>query len=243
MTGNDILYTPDQNDTDILKKTNPPIDFIIPHVNIPVVWKNTNKTYIIGMNGSGKTLLLHTMMDWCNDNDFTYCHYNAFTALSEADYYIENSADVDIIYACKMMSELSLDFSDDISGWAKHKNGGTFDNIGDWTKDADLLRMVLSMCGVGYTRMFVMVIKAIQNPTADYYFLDLPETSLHLHLSQVIVNFLMKNFEYMKFVVTTHSPEVISDAFNNKDTKYLSVIELEPNHIANEKNRKFNEIF
>jgi ABC-type transport system involved in cytochrome c biogenesis ATPase subunit len=220
------------------------VHFTIPYLNTPVDWNNGERTYIIGLNGSGKTLLLNEMMQWCEDNNYSYNHYYAMSALQEAPYYIANAKDDDIALACKWMAEFSFDFKDDIQGWAKHKNGNTFDQIGDYMRDVDLLRDVLGMCGAGYTRMFVMFIKALENPDADYYFLDLPETSLHLNIAERITDLLMHHCEYTKFVVATHSPEVIKDVWNSDGSRnYHDVIELNFDHINQEQNRKFQEMF
>lgn len=218
--------------------------FTIPYLNKKVAWNNGDRTYIIGYNGSGKTLLMGEMMTWCDYNNYGYIHYDAVTALSEAQDLINNSSDKDVIHACKMMASLSIDFADDIRGWAKHKNGDSFDQIGDYMKDADLLRDVLRMCGNGYTRMFVMTVKAFANPTADYYFLDMPESSMHLHLAERLVAYIMHNFEYMKVVITTHSPEIVKDVWNDDGSRnYHDIIELPTGYIEAENNRKFNERF
>jgi ABC-type Mn2+/Zn2+ transport system ATPase subunit len=241
MLGNDMFF--DQSEEQLKKKPKQ-IHFTLPYLGTPVDWNNGNRTYIIGYNGSGKTLLLKEMMKWCDTKGYGYAHYDAVTALSEAEYYIANASDENIIFACKKMSEFSMDFNDDIMGWAKWKNGDTFDQIGDFHKDVDLLKHVLGMCGAGYTRMFFMMIKALENPTADYYFMDLPETSMHIMLAERIVDFLMTHFEYMRFAVATHSPEVVKDVWNDDGSRDKSdVIEMNFNHIEDENNRKFEETF
>lgn len=233
MTGNDMFFDIDNNQ---LKKNKKQVHFTLPYLGTPVAWNNTNRTYIIGLNGSGKTLLLNEMRTWCDKKSYTHISYNSVTALSEAEWYIENATDDVIRLACKKMLEFSYDFKDDIEGWAKAKDKDE--------EDPELLREVLRMCGAGYSRMFVMMAKAYSAPEADYYFMDLPETSLHLHLASKIVDFLMMHFEYTKFVVATHSPEVVKDVWlDNGDRDYSNVIELDFDHINQENNRKWGEIF
>jgi len=207
------------------------VTMTIPFVDKTIDWNNTEDTYIVGSNGAGKTLLMNEMIKWCKQNDYTFIQYNATSALSEAEYEIDNASDEDIIYAVKMLMDFSYDFKDDVFNWAKHKNSGSVDQIGEFVKDVDLLRSILRMAGAGYTRMFLMFIKAIKNPTADYYFLNKPETSLHMNISEVIVNLLMKKFPYMKFVVSTHSPDVFQGALNSEgevdDTKVIDLDEAQ----------------
>lgn len=198
-----------------------PINLVIPHIETKVEWKNEDLTNIIGMNGSGKTLLLEEMMRYCDEHGMTYTHYNALTALSEARHILEHGNDEDIIYAAKMMSNLSADFGDDWLGWAKAMNGHTFDNLGDYKENIDLIKKVLSMCGNGHTRLFVLTHNAVRAMDVDFYFMDLPETSLHIHLAQVIPKYLMKYFQYTKLVMATHSPDIVS--FNKPNTQIITL--------------------
>jgi len=242
MLGNEMFF--DVTEEQLKKKGTKQVQFTLPYLGTPVTWNNGNRTYIIGYNGTGKTLLLNEMRAWCDGKGYDYVSYDAVTALGEAEYYIENASDENVRFACEKMSDFSMDFRDDIFGWAKAKNGHTVEQIGDFMKDVELLRHVLSMSGAGYTRMFVMIIKALENPAADYYFMDLPETSMHLVLAERIVDFLMMHFEYMKFAIATHSPEVVKDVWNDDGSRDKSdVIEMNLNHIEEERNRKFDETF
>lgn len=212
------------------------INFTIPYLKTPVEWNNNDITYIIDSNGTGKTLLLNEMKKWCDNNQYKYVSYDAVCALYEAEYYIENASDDAIKFAATKLNDFSYDFKDDIGGWAKALKKDT--------TDPELLRHVFSMCGAGYKRVLVMLIKAFDTPDADYYFMDLPETSLHIHLSEVIVNFLMQHFEYMKFVVATHSPEVLQTVYDcDGNLDKTNIIELNFDYINQEQNRKCDEQF
>jgi predicted ATP-binding protein involved in virulence len=233
MTGNDMFF--DQTDQNI-KKAKKQISFTLPYLGTKVDWNNNNRTYIIGYNGTGKTLLLNEMMAWCESKGFEYIHYDSVYALSEAPILLDAASDDDLRYVSKILQNFTYDFQDDISGWAKAKN---LDE-----EDPKLIRHVLDLCGGGYTRMTVMILKAINNPTADYYFMDLPETSIHLALADKLIDFLMSNFEYMKFVVATQSPEVVKDVwFEDGSRDKSDVIEMNFDHIEKENNRKFEEQF
>ncbi len=218
--------------------------FTVPHLNKQVLWNNGDRTYIVGANGVGKTLLLESMMTWCEEMGYNYNHYDAMTAMSEAPFLIQKTSDDDIIYACKVMCDLLIDFKDDIAGWAKAGNNHSYDQIGDYMSDHILLRNVLSMCGTGHTRFFVLTMKAIMNPTAEYYFLDLPETSLHIMVAQKVVAYLMKKFPYMKIIITTHSPSVISRVYNDDGSLNMTdIIELPSGYIKDTDDHSFSERF
>lgn len=199
--------------------------FKLPIIATPIEWYNMNITYIIGSNGTGKTMLINQMKEWCNNNQYNYNAYDATVALTEAYYLIQHASDIDIKHACKKMADLSMDFKDELRRWFKEKKDDD-----DIFEDVKTLRTVLELAGSGYTRLFVMTIKAISNPSADYYFLDMPETSLHISLARSISEYIYANFPYMKIVIATHSPEVISNVYSNteeaKETSY-EIIELD----------------
>ena len=199
--------------------------FKLPIIATPIEWYNRNITYIIGSNGTGKTMLINQMKEWCNNNQYNYNAYDATVALQEAHYLIEHASDIDIKHACKKMADLSMDFKDELRRWFKEKKDDD-----DIFEDVKTLRTVLELAGSGYTRLFVMTIKAISNPSADYYFLDMPETSLHISMASIISKYIYANFPYMKIVIATHSPEVIRDVYSNteeaEETSY-EIIELD----------------
>jgi len=203
-----------------------------------IYWKDTNYTFVIGPNGSGKTLLLNKMAEWAEEKNYSYAFYDDTTSLSAAPLFMEQASDEDIIYVAKMIMKFSMDFKDDVFNWTKAKNGHTVDQIGPIGKDAKLLREVFSMCGNGYTKMFVMLYLGIQNTGSDYYFLDLPETSLHIHLARHIINILMQNFPYTKFVISTHSPDIIAIGWNEN-----TVIEMTEDYMNKCREFKWDEIF
>lgn len=233
MLGNDMFFDVSEEQ---LKKNKKQVHFTLPYLGTPVAWNNNDRTYIIGYNGTGKTLLLNEMRAWCDEKNYTHVSYDAVTALSEAAWYIDNASDDVIKLSCRKMLEFSYDFNDDINGWAKALKKDP--------DDPELLRHVLGMCGAGYTRMFLMMAKAYSQPEADYYFLDLPETSMHIHLAEKITDFLMHHFEYTKFVIATHSPEVVKDVWTESgDRDKSDVIEMNFKHLEDENNRKFDEVF
>lgn len=196
--------------------------FKLPIIATPIEWYNRNITYIIGSNGTGKTMLINQMKEWCNNNQYNYNKYDAMTALTEAHYFINHASDIDIKHACKKMADLSMDFKEELRRWFKEKKDDD-----DIFEDVKTLRTVLELSGSGYTRLFVMTIKAISNPSADYYFLDMPETSLHISLARSLSNYIYSNFPYMKIVIATHSPQVISNVYSNAEEASYEIIELD----------------
>ena len=197
--------------------------FKLPIIATPIEWYNRNITYIIGSNGTGKTMLINQMKEWCNNNQYNYNAYDATVALQEASYFINHASDIDIKHACKKMADLSMDFKEELTNWFKEEGD---DNLYIYD-DVKTLRTVLELSGSGYTRLFVMTIKAISNPSADYYFLDMPETSLHISLARSLSNYIYSNFPYMKVVIATHSPQVISNVYSNAEESAYEIIELD----------------
>ena len=198
--------------------------FKLPIIATPIEWHDKNITYIIGSNGTGKTMLIDHMKEWCNNNQYNYNAYDATVALQEAHYFINHASDIDIKHACKKMADLSMDFKKELTNWFKEKDDDDDTYI---FEDVKTLRNVLELSGSGYTRLFVMTIKAISNPSADYYFLDMPETSLHISLARSLSNYIYSNFPYMKVVIATHSPQVINNVYSNAEETSYEIIELD----------------
>ena len=154
------------------------------------------------------------MMKWCYTDDFTYAHYDAVTALYEFDDFLF-SPTADIILACRMMSVVFKDFEDDLKAWCKTIDDKPLITFEDYEEKIDLIKRVISMSGNGYKRMFVMVMKALRTSHPNFYFMDLPETSMHIMIARELTEFMMGNFEYTKFIVATHSPDLISYGCEN----------------------------
>ena len=204
-----------------------------------VLWQEGDYTFVVGPNGSGKTLLLNKMAEWAESHNYSYSFYDAMTSLELAPILMEQASDEDIIFVAKMFMEFSGDFKDDVFNWTKAKNGHTVDQIGPIGGDADLLREIFKMSGSGYSRLFVMLYMAIdEGMGTEYYFLDMPEASLHIHLARYVLQILMRNFPYTKFVITTHSPDIIDDRW---DTNHI--IEMKSEYIKDCQNHKWDEIF
>jgi len=165
-----------------------------------LLWTNKDITYLVGQNGSGKTLTIMQMAAWCESKGYSYVVYDAMTALYEAPELIENATPQELKIVCKQMADFSFDFQDDLKRWSSG-------SIEDALNDDSLLRSVLKMIGNGYTRMFVMLYKVVLKEP-EYYFLDLPETSLHVVITRELPRLLMRFSPLSKFVISTHSPEI-----------------------------------
>jgi len=118
----------------------------------------------------------------------------------EANEYRKNVSDQALIDTCEMIASLSIDFSDDVLGWAKHMNGNTLDQIGDFTEDVNVLNQVMELCGGGYTKLFVLFHKVLQKP--DVMFLNNPGSSLHPTLSRNVLSTLEYYSPSTKFIIT-----------------------------------------
>ena len=190
--------------------------------NNEILWLNNDYTFVIGYNGSGKTILLNKMAEWAESHNYSYAFYDSQTSLSLAPQLMEQASDEEIIEIAKMIMDISPDFRDDVFDWLKAKNDDqTIKQIRP-DKDVEMLREIFSMCGSGYTRMFTMLYLGLEKPELDYYFLDMPETSLHLLFARKVLDILMKNFPNTKFVITTHSPAIIDDKWDSDNIIDLS---------------------
>jgi len=183
-----------------------------------VLWRNTDYTFIVGMNGVGKTFLLNQMIAWSTHKNYSYAHYDSDTALNIVDDLIDSTSDEDIIYIAKLIMDFSMDFKDDVFNWTKAANNHSVDQIGPIGEDATLLRKIFHRAGNGYLRMFTILCLGVQKKgDLDYYFLDLPEASLHILLARKILDILMHDFNLTKFVITTHSPDIIEDKWSDEN--------------------------
>ena len=117
----------------------------------------------------------------------------------EANEYRKNVSDQSLIDTCEMIASLSMDFSDDLEGWAKHLNGTI--------EDPEVLHKVMELCGGGYTKLFVLFHKVLQKP--DVMFLHNPGSSLHPMLSSNVLSTLEYYSPDTKFIIT-NSREFVS---------------------------------
>ena len=53
-------------------------EFYIPQVDKTVQWADNDCNSIYGYNGSGKTSLIHVMMDYFRKEGYKFIHYDAF---------------------------------------------------------------------------------------------------------------------------------------------------------------------
>jgi len=191
----------------------------IPKIERFVEWHNGDYTFIVGSAGTGKSYFLYSVREWCAKNSFDHVIYDPSLAL-ESYSLIREASDMDLIYGCGLMARFSEDFAHDIRMWAQTKKYKIYDTD-EYMKDRSVLEATLKRCGAGYTKLFLMLLQGIQNPSASYYLMDQPETSLHVHIQRKLINFLMSVFFQMKFVIVTHSPEILGKYMNNKDNKNI----------------------
>lgn len=194
-----------------------------------VEWPNDDYTIVIGESGGGKTLFLNAIMDWCEVRGYTFAHsHTDLILLSQS--LIKEASDMDLYFVSAILAKFSHDFASDIAVWAEMEYSYDSSQKDEYMKDRAVLETVLSKCGAGYTRMFCMLLQGVQNPSAEYFLMDLPETSLHIHIQRQLIKLLMSVFSTMKFVVATHSPEIIESVSNvgyvEEDTNIIELPEM-----------------
>jgi hypothetical protein len=117
----------------------------------------------------------------------------------EAKEYRKNVSDQSLIDTCAMIASLSIDFSEDVLGWAKHMNVQVNEED-DIVQDVNVLNQVMELCGGGYTKLFVLFHKVLQKP--DIMFLHNPGSSLHPTLSRNVLRTLEYFSPKTKFIIT-----------------------------------------
>ena len=197
----------------------------LPAMGTEVLWDNKDKTYIYGRNGSGKTMLLNGMMDYCADNNVTYAHYDAEVSLSEIDHYLTKDP-LNIAYAILSLGNFLDNFRDDVRRHLIHRANIKYPHcdIDEYITEIDTLKEFIRLTGDGHSRLFVMIMKIISNPLASYYFLDLAETSLHLIVLGKLIPFIAREAPYMKIVLTTHNPSLV-DIGEPYQIQYISLVD------------------
>ena len=182
---------------------------IIPLMDTNASWLQCPQTYIYGGMGSGKTLLLKGMMNYCDAEGISYEHYDAEGTLSMFNVYLTYE-DQYIAFACQLIGKVLPDFRNDIYGWMK-EDPDTYKHHMDmdlYLKNINILKEVIQMSGTGYMHILCMVLKIIMSPTSDYYFLDHPGRSLHPHVERLMMFIMMSICPYTKVVMTTYSQEI-----------------------------------
>ena len=180
------------------------INLYIPCKDDPIEWENNDFTVIIGMNGSGKTLTLNAMKEYCLERNISYCDYHAPSALKDYENRISAATPDNILFTIKALTMFSQDLDIDI--WAQHRYGRDF----DFLSDHELAKEVLVLAGNGYSRMVLLILNALERPQASYYFIDGIEASLHITALSHIVPFMVRFVPDKKIVLTTRSPEVFN---------------------------------
>jgi len=183
---------------------------IFQEYNRNVIWSEEN--YVQGKRLDKAELLLH-QDDLLSAKSIKF--YDGFIDSQSASDVIDSSTDNEIVAVCNAISDLSIDFADDIAGWGKHLNGNTNDQIGDFRNDPKVCRMVMSMCGGGYTKLYGLYHKTLSQP--DLLFVNKPMASLHPHLGRAILNHLEQLSPETKFIITD------SNGFENLEERWLDL--------------------
>lgn len=168
-------------------------------------WNDENDyTFLVGYNGSGKTTLIKGLMKWCDSKGYSYNYHAGLSERFRLPEIIDNVSDLDLQWIAKSISDWSFDFSKDLESWANHYNVRT--------NDPQMIRDVFKRSGGGFQSMFMILYNGIKNPGAEYYFVEHPESSIHISNAKFIVDaVLLKRFPMSKIVISTHSPDIIQD--------------------------------
>jgi len=182
-----------------------------------ISWDNDNYTIIVADKTDSKRNVLMRMIEWCNSQSFEYITYNVDEIL-DLEYWLENSTPFEIVSVTFMMKKIFFDF-DDFEKFEKARNI-TLKNPDDYIENIDFVKDILRICGSGHSKIFIMFMKAIKNPTAGYYFLYLPETSLHYMVFEKLMSILLGYFVNMKIIFASNSDRLEdSRVFNSDDKK------------------------
>ena len=181
----------------------------IPKINEQVEWFDHNTTCIYGTNGTGKTLLMKGMMQWCEEHGYDYAFYTPFDAEGQMEEIFSTAGDEVIYLAAKQIGTWVINFDETVKAWWKMEHDGKDPEGDEHYRDIPLLKESIRMSGAGYTKMFVMGAKGLLNQFNNYYFLDTPEQSIHPLIVEHILNWIQNLFPYMKIIVATHSDHMI----------------------------------
>lgn len=167
-----------------------------------VDWVNGDYTVIVADETDSKREVLVKMIDWCNVNSFEYVTYN-LDEVFDIKQYLAESTTFEIVSATLMIKRIFTDLDRDFDMFSKARNI-QLKTVDDYLNNIDLVKEVLMLCGSGYTKIFIMFLKAIKAPTAGYYFLYLPETSLHFMVFQKLLELLLVYFRHLKVIFASN---------------------------------------
>jgi hypothetical protein len=175
-------------------------------------WDNGSFTGIAGRNTDVLKHVLTVMMQWCEDKKYDYITYNIDEDFYYIDEYLKTCTVDEIAFACIILCTFSYDFDQDVTLWmdkCKKPYNTKLNILDEFIDNVDILKRVLILSGSGYARLFIMIVTGLKNPNATYYFLHLPETSLHVLLVEKLISLLLRVFPQMKIVFSSNDAENI----------------------------------
>jgi len=193
------------------------IEITLPCQEHKIYYKEANITFFIGSNGSGKTISMNLLKDYFKKQNKTFTSYDPFTAEIDAERFAHESTDDEFFIGIQTIMSISKDFDDDIKRWVKFETG-----TDDYSIHLGICRNYITEAGSGYKKFFTMIMKYVCN-SSDYYFIEHPETSLHVALGQKILGLLFRSFGSCKFIVSTHAPEIIAEWWNDDNADIIDM--------------------
>lgn len=147
---------------------------------------------------------------WCDSEDIPHITYNLNNENFNIEYWLENEANI-IARVVKNLGIISKDFMDHFDKFAEYYDVSV-STLEQMVENIDVVKEVLRLTGSGYQKLFIMLLKAEKSRNASYYFLYLPETSLHPLLAEKVLDILRGCFKYMRFVLATNLDRIYEHA-------------------------------
>ena len=170
---------------------------------VPSIEYLLNDYTIILSNDDGKFKQIKKISDWCVSEGIHHITYNINNEIFDIEYWLQNATNEEIVIAIKMIINISFDFEKDVEKFATHYKVDlkTHEQL---LECFGIVKTILRLTGSGYQKLFIMFLKAIRAKNASYYFLYLPETSLHPLLAQKLLDLLLGYFKYMRIIFATN---------------------------------------
>lgn len=165
---------------------------------------NRQDKYFIGINGSGKTMLLNAIATHFDGSGTEYISYDAMEAIHEIKFYESITLEEE---------ELFLTFLEKIV-----ENTTIIDGIKHFTVKSS--QHLYKSLGNGHLRLLNMLIKATRTDVPTFFLMDLPETSIHLHVLHRLLDYIRSANPFLTCLIATHSPVLIPS--NQKSIIHMS---------------------
>jgi hypothetical protein len=159
-------------------------------------------TIILSVNDD-KFRQIKKLSEWCITEGIQHVTYNLNNEIFDIEYWLKNATTEEIVRATRMIINVSSDFEKDVENFEAHYKV-KLKTKAQLLECIGIVKTILRLTGSGYQKLFIIFLKAIQSKNASYYFLYLPETSLHQMLAEKVLDLLLGNFKYMRIIFATN---------------------------------------